>query len=54
MPHHAALDVHHVAVVLDHHQILHPHASRLAHTTQIITPEVHQHYVLGTLLGVGQ
>jgi hypothetical protein len=53
-PFHLADDVHHVGVALDHHQFCYLDAARLANPAQVIATQVHQHHVLGPLLGIGQ
>ena len=47
-------DVHHVAVALDHHQVTDGHAAILADTTNVVAGQVHEHDVLGALLGISQ
>ena len=42
--------MHHVAVGLDGHEVLDLHGSVLAHASEVVAPEVHQHHVLGPLL----
>ena len=47
-------DVHHVAVALDDHQVTDGHAAILADSTDVVTGQVYEHYVLGALLGISQ
>ena len=47
-------DVHHVAVVLDGHELLDLDAAVLAHPAEVVAAEVDQHHVLGALLRVGE
>ncbi len=46
--------MHHVAVALDLHEVDHLDAARLADPAEVVAAEVHQHQVLGPLLGVGE
>ena len=46
--------MHHVAVGLDLHQLVHLDAAVLAHPAEVVAPEVDHHHVLGALLLVGQ
>ena len=46
--------MHDVGVALDHHQLGHLDAARLADPAQVIAAQVHQHHVFGPLLGIGQ
>ncbi len=41
--------MHHVAVPLDEHQVLHLHRAELAHAADIVAAEIDQHDVLGDL-----
>ena len=41
--------MHHVAVPLHEHQVLHPHRAELAHPPHIVAPKIDQHDVLGDL-----
>ena len=45
-------DVQHVRVGLDDHQLIDRDAAVLADAAEVIAPEVHQHHVLGPLLGI--
>ena len=45
--------MHHVAVPLDEHQVLHANAAELADAPDIVAAQVDQHDVLGDLLLVG-
>ncbi len=47
-------DVHHVAVTLDDHQVLHLHAAEIAHAPDVVAREVHEHDVFGAFLRVGE
>ena len=47
-------DVHHVAVGLDLHQLVHVDAAVLAHAPEVVAAEVDEHHVLGALLLVGE
>jgi hypothetical protein len=47
-------DVHHVAVALDGHHVAELDRARLGHPADVVAAQVHQHDVLGPLLGVGQ
>lgn len=47
-------DVHHVRVPLDGHEVDDLDRAGLADPAQIVTAEVDQHEVFGTLLGVGE
>ena len=49
-----AHDVHHMGVALDHHQLAHLDAARLADPTEIVAAQIHQHHVLGPFLGIRQ
>ena len=51
---HLAHDVHHVGVALDHHQLAHLDGARLADAAQVVAAQIHQHHVLGPLLGISQ
>ena len=51
---HARDDVHHVAVVLDRHEVLDLDAAVLAHAAEVVAAEVDEHHVLGALLRVGE
>src|SRR5580704_3523101 len=45
--------MHHVAVALDEHQVLHLYRAELADAADIVTAEIDQHDVFGHLFGVG-
>ena len=49
-----AADVHDVTVALDGHEVGESHAAEFGHPPDVVAAEVHQHDVLGPLLGVGQ
>ena len=51
---HMRHDVHHMRVALDGEELGHAHRAVLAHAAQVVAAQVHQHHVLGALLGVGQ
>ena len=44
----------HVGIPLDDHEFVHADCAEPTDTTEIIPLEIHEHQVLGTLLGVGQ
>ena len=46
--------MHDVAVTLNDHQVLHPHAAEIAHAPDVVARQIHEHHVLGTFLWVGQ
>ena len=46
--------MHHVGVALDHHQVLHGHASGLTDPAEVIAAQINKHHVLSPFLGVGQ
>ncbi len=46
--------MHDVAVALDLHEARHPDAARARHPAEVVAPQIHQHDVLGALLGIGQ
>ena len=46
--------MHHVAVVLDGHELLHLDASVLAHAPEVVAAQVDEHHVLGALLLIGE
>ncbi len=47
-------DVHHMRIALDDHVLGDLHAADLATRPDIVAAEVHQHHVLGALLGIGE
>ena len=47
-------DVHDVGVGLHGHELVHVHRAVLAHAPEVVAAEVHEHHVLGPLLGVGE
>ena len=53
-PGHRRDDVDHVRVGLHGHQLVDADAAVLADAAEVVAPQVHQHHVLGALLGVGQ
>ena len=50
----AADDVHHVAVALNDHQIGHLHAAVLAHTTDVVAGQIHEHDVFGAFFRISE
>ena len=46
--------MHDVAVAFEDHQVLDRHAAEFADAAQVVAGEVHEHDVLGPLLGIGQ
>ena len=46
--------MHDVGVAFDAEEFRHPDAADLGHPAHVVAPQVHQHQVLGPLLGVGQ
>ena len=46
--------MHNVRVALDKHQALGPHAGEFRDSPDVVSPQVHQHDVLGALLLVGE
>ena len=46
-------DVHHVAIALDGHEVGDLHAAVFGDATDIVAGEIHEHEVLGALLGIG-
>ena len=54
LPFHLGDDVHDVGVALDAEEFRHLDAADLGHPAHVVAPQVHQHQVLGPLLGVGQ
>ena len=49
---HVAHQMQHVAVPLDLHVLGHGHGSGAGHAAQVVAAQVHEHHVLGPLLGV--
>jgi len=54
LPVHATHHVHDVTVALDGAIWLHAHAAGVGHAPEVIARQVHQHHVLGVLLGIGE
>ena len=50
-PRHVRFEVHHVGVALHGHQRVDRHAADAAHPAQVVARQVHEHHVLGALLG---
>ncbi len=46
--------MHNVRITLRRHVLGHAHTARFGHPADIVAPEIHQHHVLGPLLGIGQ
>ena len=46
-------EMHHVAVTLDEHQVLHADGAELADATDVVAAEIDEHDVLGDLFLVG-
>ena len=46
-------DVHHVAVTLHDHEIVHADLTMFGDAAHVVAREIHEHEVLGALLGIG-
>ena len=50
---HVADQVHDVGIALHHHELGDLDAAELAHPSHVVAAQVHEHHVLGALLGIG-
>ena len=51
---HIADDVHHMAVALDNHEITHLDRAIICHATDVVSGQINEHDVFGTLLWIIQ